>query len=108
MKPTTIVFDDLDATVAAAISAALDCLADAGAEIVEAEIPEFSEAFDLVARCGNIISVEGYAIWGDLLESRGDEMYPGVISRFQLAKNLSAIDEETVQIGASSCPGGGP
>ncbi len=99
LKPTTIVFDDLDATVAAAISAALDRLADAGAEIVEAEIPEFSEAFDLVARYGNIISAEGYAIWGDLLESRGDEMYPGVISRFQLAKNLSAIDEETVQIG---------
>jgi aspartyl-tRNA(Asn)/glutamyl-tRNA(Gln) amidotransferase subunit A len=99
LKPTTIAFDDLDETVSSAMAVALDKLANAGAEIVEAEVPEFSAAFDLVAKHGNIISAEGYAMWGDLFDSRSDEMYTGILDRFRLAKNLSAIDEERAQIG---------
>jgi aspartyl-tRNA(Asn)/glutamyl-tRNA(Gln) amidotransferase subunit A len=99
LKPTDIMFDDLDATVAGAIASALDRLSNAGAEIVEAEVPEFSEAFEHVARHGNIISAEAYALWHDLVDSRGDEMYWGVRSRFELAKKLSAIDAEAAHIG---------
>ncbi len=101
LKPSTIVFDELDHEVNTAMSAALDKLANAGAEIIEAEVPEFAAAFELVAKHGNIISAEGYALWGDLFDSRADEMYQGIIDRFRLAKNLSAIDEETVQIGVA-------
>jgi len=99
LKPTTIAYDDLDETVSTAMTIALDKLCDAGAEIVEAEVPEFAAAFDLVAKHGNIISAEGYAMWGDLFDSRSDEMFKGIIDRFRLAKNLSAIDEERAQIG---------
>ncbi|MDP6345185.1 MAG: amidase family protein [Alphaproteobacteria bacterium] len=98
LKPRDIAYDELDETVGAAVSAALDRLADAGAEIVEAAVPEFAEAFEVVARHGNIISAEAYALWGEEVDSRGDEMYWGVLSRFQLAKKLSAIDAETAHI----------
>jgi len=98
LKPTDIAFDALDDTVAAAIAAALDRLSDAGADIVEAPVPEFAEAFEVVAQHGNIISAEGYAIWRDLLDARHDEMYWGIYSRFALAKNLSAIDAERAHI----------
>jgi aspartyl-tRNA(Asn)/glutamyl-tRNA(Gln) amidotransferase subunit A len=98
LKPTDVVYTELDDTVAAASAAALDKLADAGADIVEAPVPEFQEAFDVVARHGNIISAEGYAIWRDELDSRHDEMYWGIYSRFELAKKLTGIDAERAHI----------
>ena len=102
LKPKDIMFDALDATVAAAMGSALDCLSNAGAEIVEQEVPEFAEAFELVARHGNIISAEASALWHDEVESRGDEMYWGILSRFQLANKLSAIDAESAHIGLAA------
>ena len=99
LKPTDIMFDDLDDTVTSAISRALDRLSDAGAEIREAPVPEFAEAFELVGKHGNIISAEAHALWHDLVEARGEEMYWGVRSRFELAKKLTAIDAESAHIG---------
>ncbi len=99
LKPTDIMFDELDETVAAAMARALDRLSNAGAEIVEAPVPEFSEAFEHVAKHGNIISAEAYALWHDQVESRGEEMYWGVRSRFELAKKLTAIDAESAHLG---------
>lgn len=99
LKPTDIMYDELDATVAHAIGLTLDRLSDAGAEIIEAPVPEFSEAFELVGKHGNIISAEAYALWHDLVEARGGEMYWGVRSRFELAKKLTAIDAEAAHIG---------
>ncbi len=102
LKPKDVMFDDLDATVAGAIASALDCLSNAGAEIIEAEVPEFAEAFELVARHGNIISAEASALWHDELKNRGDEMYWGIRSRFQLADKLSAVDAESAHIGLAA------
>jgi aspartyl-tRNA(Asn)/glutamyl-tRNA(Gln) amidotransferase subunit A len=102
LKPTDIMFDDLDDTVASAMSATLDRLSNAGAEIIEGAVPEFAEAFELVAKHGNIISAEAYALWHDLVEARGDEMYWGIRSRFELAKKLTAIDAESAHIGLSA------
>ena len=99
LKPTDIMFDELDDTVAGAMTAALDSLANAGAEIVEGVVPEFAEAFELVAKHGNIISAEVNAIWHDEVESRGDEMYWGIRSRFEQAEKLTAIDAESAHIG---------
>ena len=102
LKPRDVMFDDLDATVAGATDRALDRLSNAGAEIVEQDVPEFAEAFELVAKHGNIISAEAYALWYDEVENRGEEMYWGILSRFQLAKKLSAIDAESAHIGLSA------
>jgi aspartyl-tRNA(Asn)/glutamyl-tRNA(Gln) amidotransferase subunit A len=102
LKPKDVMYDDLDATVTGAIAAALDHLSNAGAEIVETAVPEFGEAFEHVARHGNIISAEAYALWHDLVESRGEEMYWGIRSRFELAKKLTAIDAEAAHIGLKS------
>ena len=99
LKPSDIMFDDLDAVVGAAIGKALDCLSNAGAEIIEAPVPEFAEAFAHVAKHGNIISAEAFALWHDEVEARGDEMYWGIRSRFELAKKLTAIDAEAAHIG---------
>ena len=102
LKPRDIMFDDLDATVSGAIAAALDRLSNAGAEIIEQNVPEFAEAFELVAKHGNIISAEASALWHDEVGTRGDEMYWGILSRFQLANKLSAIDAEAAHIGLSA------
>ena len=99
LKPTDIMFDDLEPAVSNAIGKALDKISDAGAEIVERPVPEFAEAFELVARHGNIISAEASALWRELVDQRGDEMYWGIRSRFDLAKNFSAIDAESAHIG---------
>jgi len=99
LKPTDIMFDDLDAQVTSAINKALDKLSNSGAEIVEGPIPELSEAIEHVAKHGNIISAEAYALWNDLVEGRGDEMYWAIRSRFDLAKNLTAIDAESAHLG---------
>ena len=99
LKPTDIMFDDLDSTVTNAIGKALDNLSDAGAEIVEGAVPEFVEAFEHVAKHGNIISAEACALWRELVDRRGDEMYWGIRSRFDLAKSLTAIDAESAHIG---------
>jgi len=99
LKPKDVMFDDLDDTVAGAMAAALDKLSNAGAEIIEGEVPEFAEAFEVVAKHGNIISAEVHAMWNDLVKSRGDEMYWGIRSRFELAEKLTAIDAESAHIG---------
>ncbi|PPR69129.1 MAG: Glutamyl-tRNA(Gln) amidotransferase subunit A [Alphaproteobacteria bacterium MarineAlpha1_Bin1] len=99
LKPTDIMFDDLDPIVTNAIGKALDKLSNAGAEIVEGVVPEFVEAFEHVAKHGNIISAEASALWSELVDRRGDEMYWGIRSRFDLAKKLTAIDAESAHIG---------
>ena len=57
------------------------------------------EAFEHVAKHGNIISAEACALWRELVDRRGDEMYWGIRSRFDLAKSLTAIDAESAHIG---------
>ncbi len=105
LKPTDIMFDDLDPIVTNAIGKALDKLSDAGAEIVEGAVPEFVEAFEHVAKHGNIISAEASALWRELVDRRGDEMYWGIRSRFDLAKSLTAIDAESAHIGLKAIAG---
>ena len=85
LKPTDIMFDNLDPTVTNAIGKALDKLCNAGAEIVEGVVPEFVEAFEHVAKHGNIISAEDSALWRELVDRRRDEMYWGIRSRVDLA-----------------------
>ncbi len=100
LKPTDVVFDDLDSEVADAIDTALDKLRRAPVrKSSRAPVPEFSEALELTTECGNIISAEGYALWGEMFDRRSNEMYRGIIERFRLAKDLSAIQEETAQLG---------
>ncbi len=99
LAPRTIVFDALDDTVAAAMDFALHRLRAAGAVIVEEPVPEFQAAFDLVARCGNMISAEGWALWRETLADRGGAMYPRIKERFDQALALSAIDEEEIRHG---------
>ena len=98
LAPTNVVFDELDDAVGEAVERAMACLVEAGAEIVRAEVPEFEEAFDIVARHGNIISAQGLGLWKDLLDARGDEMYQRILIRFRMAEGLSATDAEAAHI----------
>ena len=98
LAPTNVVFDDLDDAVGAAVERAMAAMSDAGAEIVHGEVPEFEEAFDVVARHGNIISAQGLGLWKDLLDARGDEMYERILGRFRAAEALSATDAEAAHL----------
>ncbi len=102
LVPTTLVWEDLDDTVAAAAGAALDRLADAGAALVRAEVPEFSECAELVARHGNIASAEGYALWRDILEASPERVEPSILARFRQGKEHSAADIEAVHLGLAA------
>jgi aspartyl-tRNA(Asn)/glutamyl-tRNA(Gln) amidotransferase subunit A len=92
LAPQDIALDDLEDAVAEALATAMARLRAAGAEIIQAPVPEFTETFDVVAQSGNIISAEGYALWQDEFENQGDKMYWGILERFNMAKNLSGIE----------------
>jgi aspartyl-tRNA(Asn)/glutamyl-tRNA(Gln) amidotransferase subunit A len=102
LVPTTLLWEDLDDSVATAAEAALDRLADAGAALVRAEVPELTECAELVERHGNIASAEGYALWRDLLEANPEQVEPSVLGRFRQGKEHSAADIEAVHLGLAA------
>lgn len=105
LLPETIVFESLDETVAGAMAVARERLEAAGATLVSRPVPEFQDAFDLVARCGNIISAEGWALWRQAFERQGDLMYAGIKARFDQALTLDAISEEEIRQGMKRLAG---
>jgi aspartyl-tRNA(Asn)/glutamyl-tRNA(Gln) amidotransferase subunit A len=98
LLPTTIVFDDLDDTVRGAVEAALEKLAKAGAVLQRAPVPELQEAFDAVARYGNVISSEGYALWHRELESAGGQVFAPIRERLLIARQMTAFQAESAHL----------
>ncbi|MBM3556344.1 MAG: amidase [Alphaproteobacteria bacterium] len=83
---------DLEPGVGAAFEAAIDRLARAGARIVRAEVPEFAEVVSSATYKGNPVNVEGYALWGDLIEGRPGVAYHQVADRLRLGADVKATD----------------
>ena len=91
LVPTTIVLDDLDDAVATTFERALKTLADAGAIVTRAEFPEFLDVGPMSAK-GGFAAAESYAWHRRLMERRGGDYDPRVISRIQRGESQSAAD----------------
>jgi aspartyl-tRNA(Asn)/glutamyl-tRNA(Gln) amidotransferase subunit A len=85
----TIVLDDCDAPVREAFEAALDRLARAGTHIERAPLPELAE----MAPLGPVLFPhDAWKEWGELIEAKGEIMYPPIRQRFSQGRNVGEAD----------------
>ena len=91
LVPTTIVLDDLDPHVATAFERALKRLEAAGAIITRAPFPEFNDVGPMSSK-GGFAAAESYAWHRRLMERRGGDYDPRVISRIMRGESQSAAD----------------
>jgi aspartyl-tRNA(Asn)/glutamyl-tRNA(Gln) amidotransferase subunit A len=89
--PQTLVFDGMDAVVAAAFDAACRTLSAAGARLVEIDVPEFAE-LGHINRLGGFIAAEAWA-WHARLLATGEADYdPRVSKRIRRGASMTAAD----------------
>lgn len=91
LVPKTLALDKLDEAVAAAFDRALESLAEAGARVERAEMPEFLRIADVSSK-GGFAASESYAWHRDLMQRRGGDYDPRVISRIRRGENCTAKD----------------
>lgn len=82
----TVLMDDLRDAPAAAFDSAVGRLRDAGAIIDTFELPELKEVYDFA---GTLFTAEAYGLWKVKIEAEPGKMYPEILERFQLGKNVS-------------------
>ncbi|MBL4766671.1 MAG: amidase [Rhodobacteraceae bacterium] len=85
----TIAMDDLRPEPKAAFESAVQRLKDAGASIVNIEVPEVADAMDLT---GVLYTGEAYGLWRDVIEANPDLMFQAILQRFRAGANYSAPD----------------
>jgi len=84
----TMLKDARDAPVAA-FESALSRLSAAGAVIEEVDFPEFADCLPLSFP---LVVGEAWAEWGEMIETKGDLMFPPVRERFAPGKNVTAAE----------------
>lgn len=89
--PTTLVMDGADAAVTAAFSSALRILRDAGAQVREIAVPEFSGLAAINAK-GGLSAAEAWHWHSGLIERAGARYDPRVLVRILRGKDMSAAD----------------
>ena len=85
----TVAMEDVRDAPRAAFATAVEKLKDAGAEIIEIDVPEVVEAIKL-ATC--LFTTEAYGLWRDQIEAAPDKMYSEILMRFRLGKDHSGAD----------------
>jgi aspartyl-tRNA(Asn)/glutamyl-tRNA(Gln) amidotransferase subunit A len=91
MVPTTLVQDRLDPAVAMAFERALALLESAGAIVTRAAMPEFQTIAEVSGK-GGFAASESFAWHRDLMQRRGTDYDPRVISRILRGEQQSAAD----------------
>ncbi|APX23374.1 MAG: amidase [Rhodobacteraceae bacterium] len=86
---TTIVLDDLRPEPAKAYATALDRLADAGAEIVDLDVPELAVP---MGDAGLLFTTEAWANWGEAIDANPDVMFPPIRERFAAGRNANGAE----------------
>ena len=81
--------DQLRDSPARGFDRALAALSAAGARIDTAAAPEVDAAMDLA---GVLFSAEAYGIWGTLIESAPEKMFPRILERFRSGAGVLAGD----------------
>lgn len=89
--PQTVVLNDMDEHVATSFAATLNLLSDAGAHIVEIDVPEFAQLATINTK-GGLIAAEAWHWHRNLLESRGDTYDQRVRGRILRGRDISAAD----------------
>ena len=89
--PQTLVFEGMDATVAAAFEAACRSLSAAGARLLDIAVPEFAELAH-INRLGGFIAAEAWAWHARLLEASEAEYDPRVAVRIRRGAAMTAAD----------------
>jgi aspartyl-tRNA(Asn)/glutamyl-tRNA(Gln) amidotransferase subunit A len=90
--PTTIVLGEMDDDVATAFETTCKSLEKQGHFITHQAVPEFQTIFDLYVQYGTFASHESLALYGEMLELRGDEVDPRVGKRILMLKGRSSTD----------------
>jgi aspartyl-tRNA(Asn)/glutamyl-tRNA(Gln) amidotransferase subunit A len=86
-----IPLDKLDATVAKRFPSALSRLEKAGCRLTDEKLPLFGDMVTALGRA-SILVAEVYAIHGERLKRRGDEIDPIVRGRIEKGREISAAD----------------
>jgi aspartyl-tRNA(Asn)/glutamyl-tRNA(Gln) amidotransferase subunit A len=89
--PTTVALDGIEPHVAASFVTALERLSDAGAQVTEIAVPEFSQLADINAN-GGFPAGEAWAWHRGLIERAGARYDPRVISRILRSQAMSAAE----------------
>ena len=89
--PTTLVQDGMDANVAAAFHRTLARLTEAGAKLIELELPEFAALASINAK-GGLAAAESWHWHRELLEHAGERYDPRVRVRMMRGREMSAAD----------------
>lgn len=89
----TVVLDGCDDWVVEAFEATLDRLAAAGARIGRSPVPEFDGVFATMRQLSPLVTSEGWAEWGALIEERPGVMYDRIESRFRQGRHADAAKD---------------
>jgi len=89
--PQHFVLEALDATVSTTFERTLSRLSEAGAEIVELDLPEL-ERIPHINRMGGFAAAEAYAWHRELLDRSGEQYDPRVSTRIQKGAMQTAAD----------------
>ena len=87
----TLVLDGLDATVTAAWQRVLKRLSDAGAHLVDVDMPDLPEIPKINAK-GGFSAPEAYAHHRETIATKGEKMDPLVLSRIKRGAEMPACD----------------
>lgn len=89
--PTNHFWDDIDLSIAAAVEAAIDRLAQAGAQVVRLTLPHCEEAFDIFRRGG--LAASELAAYLDLhFPHKVERLDPVVRDRVRWAEQVSSVE----------------
>lgn len=94
-----VLFDGCAPEVRDAVESAIDRLGRAGARIDRAPVPEFAELERLLAKHGNIVGAEVYALWQEEVEARPHLVYRHILERMRAGKSISATAVEAIRQG---------
>ena len=86
MALTSVAQDDVEEIPMAAFNDACKKLVKSDIKIIEEDFPVLSE---LLSLAGVIFTKEAYATWGDVLEMKGDKMFPEILDRFKAGKTVT-------------------
>ncbi len=91
LAPSTVVMDDMDASVAGAFCRALSALSAAGALVQEMPLPAFARMGGINAK-GGFTAAEAWAYHRETVALSSDRYDPRVLSRILRGKDMSAAD----------------
>lgn len=85
----TSAFDDIRDEPRAAFDSAYMRLQNAGARVTHIGVPEVAEAMALASP---LFTAEAYGTWKHVIEANPDKMFPEILQRFRIGKEVMAAD----------------